>query len=1007
MACLLTGGFKGALLGHTRKHGLGCALLQPQRGLCLPRHALTGASSGPSPNGRRDHATEQRSQTVSAGPSKRLRLASLLLLLPAVLGLVRLACGLVDGLQDGSVWGVKALARLIADSNGGGGGGATPPPSRAPGVDLPSDVVASAGSGTGSGSELSEILSEGLEGPDALGGLVGGLGVPNSLDPDTVLNAILDGTGRGPPVDPGVAAALADIYVRYLSAWLASHVGSACLTACLALMPLQQSLVGLDTGLHYGPLGLAVRAVVLLLPALVLLLRLPWLRSLAHTWRLRAARELRRWWDKGRRRGVEAQAAATNRSAAAAGSSPSAAAAAAAVGATAAGAAAAATGQTASPVAGPSAAATQAAPGAGPGAAAAAAALTEAVAAGAASLGPRLQLSASQISQLLLRQLAQAQGQAQRMHSEQALRHPHLYPYPHLSLDPLPDQRLERGAVFRWRLANERPDSRSIAAVTAASMMQSRSSKHHGAGEGHHTAASEVAMFGRTARAKANAKKAAKAARSAKTVAPTCIVAPSSPSRAAAGVLVAAATAAHIDAVASAAAAKAAVREAVAEAEAGAAEAGAGAGAEGRGLGAEAGGGTDAVTSAAAGAGAGAAGAGGSFNVATSSAAAAPDAGWGVGLAAVSASLQSLAGPDIPTPSAPPPFGPGPQSDPDGSVPTADRIAAKIAAADVAATVAVDANIVSALAMETEATRGSVTAVETAETLSADAIPASGLSDSEVAAVRRPTTGSETGADGPTGPESSAGGSSTWATVTTETLVEAPTAESVNASVYAAAIPAAGGPGGPSPSPPAGAGPASASSPSSAPSPAAPPGGAGVDTGAGAGAGSGVGAGAAAAGRPWWGSSRLVLVLRLAAVVGVSLVAVESPGVPTSPGLLWAADMAVTAAGVAMALVCWWEVWRTGGRRLFPDGDPHSRGTLRLAGLLLGARVAVEVAHGVAAGDWSRALFAITAGTATFQSCLALVPSAQLVYAHMAQVLTAPLLVWVLCQGAGWGAARA
>lgn len=190
----------------------------------------------------------------------RAKLASLLLLLPLVMSLVRLICGAVGGLAEGSLLGAKFIARSIISGGGGGGssaGAATasngppPPPSDLGGVG-PDEAAGGSLSGN-AGSELSDLLSDDvldtdtLGGLEVLGGLYGDLG-SSDLDPNTVLALLyaafgLTAGGRGPGLEAAAAAQLSEAYVRYLGAWLAAHVGRGFVQLCRWLQPMQVSVL--------------------------------------------------------------------------------------------------------------------------------------------------------------------------------------------------------------------------------------------------------------------------------------------------------------------------------------------------------------------------------------------------------------------------------------------------------------------------------------------------------------------------------------------------------------------------------------------------------------------------------------------------------------------------------------------------------------------------------------------------------------------------------------------
>ncbi|KAG2451876.1 hypothetical protein HYH02_003651 [Chlamydomonas schloesseri] len=256
-------------------------------------YASSSAAAAPGAGGRLRSAARRRRADL------RAKMASLLLLLPLAMSLVRLLCGAIGGLSEGSLLGAKLIARsIISGGSGGGGGGsraaaagaassgaAAPPPSDLGGVG-PDDVGGGSLSGH-AGSELSGLLSddvldtEGLDGLEVLGGLYGDLG-SSDLDPNTVLALLyaafgLTAGGRGPAgLEAAAAAQLSDAYVRYLGAWLAAHVGRGFVQLCRWLQPMQLSLLHLEAPLYTSPMGQGLHGALLLLPALVLALRLPW-----------------------------------------------------------------------------------------------------------------------------------------------------------------------------------------------------------------------------------------------------------------------------------------------------------------------------------------------------------------------------------------------------------------------------------------------------------------------------------------------------------------------------------------------------------------------------------------------------------------------------------------------------------------------------------------------------------------------------------------------------------
>ncbi|GLI69665.1 hypothetical protein VaNZ11_014342, partial [Volvox africanus] len=185
--------------------------------------------------------------------------ASFLLLLPAALGLIRVAPGVVAALQFGCMSGVHTLLEAISSAD----------------VSEPSDLS----DADNINGNLSEESATDSELRNDLADYIEALNTNGSVDPEELLWALLTILATG-SLGPRQVSQLGPLYVWLTATWLTASLCKLLLAFAMALDPIKSWLFLLERNVHFGLGAAIVRGLVLLLPAFVLPLRLPWMRSI-------------------------------------------------------------------------------------------------------------------------------------------------------------------------------------------------------------------------------------------------------------------------------------------------------------------------------------------------------------------------------------------------------------------------------------------------------------------------------------------------------------------------------------------------------------------------------------------------------------------------------------------------------------------------------------------------------------------------------------------------------
>ncbi|GIL47814.1 hypothetical protein Vafri_3972 [Volvox africanus] len=185
--------------------------------------------------------------------------ASFLLLIPVALGFIRVASGVVAALQFGCMSGVHTLLEAISSAD----------------VSEPSDL----GDADSISGNLSEESATDSELRDDLADYLEALSTNVSVDPEELLQALLIILATG-SLDPRQVSQLGPLYVWLTATWFTASFCKLLLAVAVALDPIKSSLFLLERNVHLGLGAVFVRGLVLLLPAFVLPLHLPWMRSI-------------------------------------------------------------------------------------------------------------------------------------------------------------------------------------------------------------------------------------------------------------------------------------------------------------------------------------------------------------------------------------------------------------------------------------------------------------------------------------------------------------------------------------------------------------------------------------------------------------------------------------------------------------------------------------------------------------------------------------------------------
>ncbi|GIL89388.1 hypothetical protein Vretimale_18671 [Volvox reticuliferus] len=204
---------------------------------------------------------------------KRAYAASFLLLLPTALGLIRVASGVVAALQFGCLSGVHTLLEAISSvdaSDEAAAFGGT----EAESTDL-SDIDSISGSLSGESITDAELRND-------LAGQLEALSTNVSVDPEELLRALMTVLATG-SLDPRQASQLGPLYVWLTATWLTASLCKWLLAFAMALDPIKSWMFLFERNVHLGLGAVIVRGLVVLLPAFVLPLQLPWMQSILFT----------------------------------------------------------------------------------------------------------------------------------------------------------------------------------------------------------------------------------------------------------------------------------------------------------------------------------------------------------------------------------------------------------------------------------------------------------------------------------------------------------------------------------------------------------------------------------------------------------------------------------------------------------------------------------------------------------------------------------------------------